>query len=240
MRTHRFFSCTSSTGACGGRVSAARVGESAAILEDHAALATALLTLHQLTGDPDWTTAATRLLDVALEHFTDPDSDGRWFDTADDAERLLVRPSDPFDGATPSGASLITEALLLAAHLVVPERADRYGAAAAAALAAATPIVVKAPRSGGHWLAIAEADVRGPIQIAVACDPADSELLATARRLAPGGAIVVGRSRRLVGVAARPRPRRGPRRRLRLPRPRLRSAGHRAPRISPLRFAAAV
>ncbi len=170
----------------------ARVGESAAILEDHAALATALLTLHQLTGDPDWTTAAGRLLDAALEHFTDPDSDGRWFDTADDAERLLVRPSDPFDGATPSGASLITEALLLAAHLVGPERADQYGAAAAAALAAATPIVVKAPRSGGHWLGIAEADLRGPIQIAVACDPAGSELLAAARRLAPGGAIVVG------------------------------------------------
>ena len=34
--------------------------------------------------------------------------------------------------------------------------------------------------------------MRGPIQIAVACDSADSELLAAARALAPGGAIVVG------------------------------------------------
>jgi uncharacterized protein YyaL (SSP411 family) len=34
--------------------------------------------------------------------------------------------------------------------------------------------------------------VRGPIQIAVACDSADSELLAAARALAPGGAVVVG------------------------------------------------
>jgi len=34
--------------------------------------------------------------------------------------------------------------------------------------------------------------VRGPIQIAVACDPMSSELLASARTLAPGGAIVVG------------------------------------------------
>lgn len=34
--------------------------------------------------------------------------------------------------------------------------------------------------------------MRGPIQIAVACDPAHSELLAAARRLAPGGAVVVG------------------------------------------------
>jgi uncharacterized protein YyaL (SSP411 family) len=34
--------------------------------------------------------------------------------------------------------------------------------------------------------------VRGPLQIAVACDPSASALLAEARRLAPGGAIVVG------------------------------------------------
>lgn len=166
-----------------------RVGDSAAILEDHAGLATGLLTLHQVTGDPEWLTAATGLLDVALDHFADPDREGRWFDTADDAERLMVRPSDPLDGATPAGASLITEALQLAAHLTGSER---YASAARASLAAATLILVKLPRSGGHWLAVAEAAVRGPLQIAVACDPLDSELLNAARLLAPGGAIVVG------------------------------------------------
>ncbi|WP_156721133.1 thioredoxin domain-containing protein [Mycobacterium sp. Root135] len=166
-----------------------RVGDSAAILEDYAGLATGLMTLHQVTGDPEWLTAATGLLDVALDHFADPDREGRWFDTADDAERLMVRPSDPLDGATPAGASLITEALQLAAHLTGSER---YASAARASLAAATPILVKLPRSGGHWLAVAEAAVRGPLQIAVACDPLDSELLNAARLLAPGGAIVVG------------------------------------------------
>ncbi|HEY6574527.1 MAG TPA: thioredoxin domain-containing protein, partial [Mycobacterium sp.] len=169
-----------------------RVGDSAAILEDHAALATSLLTLFQITGDGDWLDTATGLLDVALEHFSDPDHDGRWFDTADDAERLMVRPSDPIDGATPSGASLIAEALQLAAHLTPAPLADRYAAAASDALSAATPILVKLPRSGGHWLAVAEASVRGPIQIAVACASADSALLAAARALAPGGAVVVG------------------------------------------------
>lgn len=166
-----------------------RVGDSAAILEDYAGLGTGLLTLHQVTGDPEWLAAATGLLDVALDHFTDPDREGRWFDTADDAERLMVRPSDPLDGATPAGASLITEALQLAAHLTGSER---YASAARVSLAAATPILVKLPRSGGHWLAVAEAAVRGPLQIAVACDPLDSELLDAARQLAPGGAIVVG------------------------------------------------
>ncbi|MCV7105681.1 hypothetical protein H7H74_07815, partial [Mycolicibacterium chitae] len=37
-----------------------------------------------------------------------------------------------------------------------------------------------------------EAAVRGPLQIAVAVDAPDSALLAAARRLAPGGTVVVG------------------------------------------------
>ena len=169
-----------------------RVGESAAILEDHAMLATGLLALYQLTADDAWLTTATDLLDIALAHFADHDRPGRWFDSADDAERLLLRPADPLDGATPSGASSIAEALLTAAHLVGAERADRYGQAAADTLQAHSPLLARAPRSAGHWLAVAESAVRGPLQIAVACDPTGSPLLADARRLAPGGAIVVG------------------------------------------------
>lgn len=168
------------------------VGDGAGILEDHAALATGLLTVHQLTGDTDWLQSAMTLLDIALDHFADPDRPGRWFDTADDAEALMVRPADPLDGATPSGASLIAEALLIAAHLSPADRAGRYAAAAEATLGAATPILARLPRSAGHWLAVAEASVRGPLQIAVACEPTRSELLTAARRLAPGGAAVVG------------------------------------------------
>jgi uncharacterized protein YyaL (SSP411 family) len=166
-----------------------RVGDSAAILEDHAMLATGLLALYQLSGAASWLTTATDQLDIALAHFADHDNPGRWFDSADDGERLLLRPADPYDGATPSGASAITEALLTAAHLT---GAERYRRAAADALQAHSPLLARAPRSAGHWLAVAEAAVRGPLQIAVACSGPSSPLLADARLLAPGGAIVVG------------------------------------------------
>jgi len=166
------------------------VGDSPAILEDHGALATGLLTLHQVTGEASWLMAATDLLDTAMAQFADPDSPGRWFDTAADAERLVLRPADPVDGATPSGASLVTEALIIAGHLA-PD-GGRYRRAAEQALAAHTLLLARAPRGASHWLALAEAAVRGPLQIAVACDRAGSELLAEARVLAPGGAIVVG------------------------------------------------
>ncbi len=171
-----------------------RVGESAAILEDHAMLATGLLAVYQLTGEQRWLDHATVLIDLALRHFADPDRPGRWFDTADDAEALMVRPADPLDGATPSGASSIAEALLTAAHLVDADRAPRYAQAAAETLLAHSPLLARAPRSAGHWLAVAEAAVRGPLQVAVSIETgaSDSDLLAAARRIAPGGTIVVG------------------------------------------------
>ncbi|MEZ0354138.1 thioredoxin domain-containing protein [Mycobacterium sp. pR1184] len=168
------------------------VGESAAILEDHAMLATGLLALYQLTVEDVWLTAACELLDTALAHFADPQRPGRWYDTADDAEQLMLRPADPLDGATPSGASAITEALLTAAHLVGSVDAPRYLRAATEALAAHSVLLAKAPRSAGHWISVAEAAVRGPLQIAIACHSPRSPLLTDARRLAPGGAIVMG------------------------------------------------
>ena len=169
-----------------------QVGDSAAILEDHAALATGVLVLHQLTGAAAWLDAATEMIDLALRHFADPDRPGRWFDTADDAETLMVRPADPVDGATPAGASLIAEALLTAAHLVGPERSGRYADAAAETLLAHSVLLARAPRSSGHWLTVAEAAVRGPLQVAVSTADPHSALLAAARRIAPGGAVVVG------------------------------------------------
>ncbi|MCW1957208.1 MAG: hypothetical protein KIH64_001410, partial [Mycobacterium sp.] len=55
-----------------------------------------------------------------------------------------------------------------------------------------SPLLARAPRSAGHWLAVAEAAVRGPLQVAVSTERPDSELLDAARRIAPGGTVVVG------------------------------------------------
>ncbi|MDZ7929002.1 MAG: thioredoxin domain-containing protein [Rhodococcus sp. (in: high G+C Gram-positive bacteria)] len=166
------------------------VGEATGVLEDYACLAVAAAALFQATGDTVWTERMTSIIDAAIDHFADPDDVGGWFDTADDAETLVTRPRDPVDGATPSGASTMAEALLTAAALVDHNSSARYGELAAASLARSASILERAPRSGGHWLAVAEASVRGPIQIAVSTAPG-GELLSAARALAPGGSVVV-------------------------------------------------
>lgn len=171
------------------------VGEPMGVLEDYAALATGLAALYQATGDLGWIARASDLVDTALAHFLDPQEPGSWFDTADDAEALVNRPRDPVDGATPSGASGITEALLTLAPLVAPELGERYATVAQQSLARVGVLVARASRSAGHWIAVAEAAVAGPIQVAVALTnnaPAESTLLSAARTYAPGGAIVVG------------------------------------------------
>jgi uncharacterized protein YyaL (SSP411 family) len=173
------------------------VGEPLAMLDDHAALVTALLSLHQVTGERTWLDTGLDLLDKTIELFADPEASGSWYDAGSDAEGLLTRPRDPMDGATPAGTSLMAEALLTAAPLTPVDRgplgAGEYAALADATLARGGVLLAKLPRSAGHWLAVVSAWVAGPLQIAVAQPgPEPSDLLTRARILAPGGTIVVG------------------------------------------------
>ncbi|GAB2659615.1 thioredoxin domain-containing protein [Saccharopolyspora gloriosae] len=169
------------------------VGHAAGVLEDHGCLAEGLLALHQATGERRWLDAACELLDTALDKFADHENPGVFYDTAADAEALVRRPSDPTDNASPSGASATAAALLTAAALAGSDRATRYREAAEQAVSRAGLLGQRAPRFAGHWLATAEALAHGPVQIAVAGDQdADrAELLAVARRHAPGGAVAV-------------------------------------------------
>ncbi|WP_182348224.1 thioredoxin domain-containing protein [Tomitella gaofuii] len=169
-----------------------RVGAADAVLEDYAYLASGLLALHCATGAQEWLTEAQELIDTAVDLFADPDSPGSWFDTAADAETLVHRPRDPVDGATPSGASAITDALLTASALADAGSAAGYRTTAEASLTRAGVLLERAPRSAGNWLAVAEAAEHGPVQVAIAHAPGDSGLVALARCLAPGGAVVVG------------------------------------------------
>jgi uncharacterized protein len=170
------------------------VGDAGGVLEDHGLLADGLLTLHQVTADPRWLAAAVSLLDTALTHFADPDAEGAYHDTADDADALVWRPADPTDNASPSGASALAGALLTASSLVGPADAARYRAAADQAVARAGQLAARAPRFAGHWLSVAEALATGPLQIAIvgpADDACRAALRETALHHAPGGSVVL-------------------------------------------------
>ncbi|MDO3701123.1 thioredoxin domain-containing protein [Micromonospora sp. C28SCA-DRY-2] len=163
------------------------VGEPAGVLEDYGCVAEAFCAVHQLTGEGRWLELAGRLLDVALDRFAAPG--GGFYDTADDAERLVTRPADPTDNATPSGRSAIVAALVAYAALTGE---PRYREAAEAALGTVAPIVGRHARFTGYAATVGEALLSGPYEIAVVTDePAGDPLVAAAHRHAPPGAVIV-------------------------------------------------
>jgi uncharacterized protein YyaL (SSP411 family) len=162
-----------------------RVGEALGVAEDYGDLAEGLLALHQATGSADYLRVAGSLLDTAVERFGD--GRGGFYDTADDAEALIQRPQDPTDNATPSGSSALAGALLTSAALT-GSLVHRQSAQSALGIVAA--VGVEQPRFLGWALAVAEALVSGPVEVAIVGEPSGA-LRDVAWRLRPPGAVVV-------------------------------------------------
>ena len=163
-----------------------KVGAPAGVLDDYGCVAEALCVLHQLTGEGRWLDLAGGLLDAARAHFTD--GGAGFHDTADDAERLVARPADPTDNATPSGLSSLAAALVSYTALT---GSPEYRTAAERALETVTAVMVRHPRYAGYASAVAEAMVSGPYEIAIVEPDGTSALAGVARRLAPPGAVIV-------------------------------------------------
>jgi uncharacterized protein YyaL (SSP411 family) len=162
------------------------VGNPVGVLEDHGCVAEAFCALHRATGEGRWLSLARDVLDEALAHFAD--GEGGFYDTADDAERLVTRPADPTDNAYPSGLSAVVAALVTYSALAGE---PSYRDVAVRALETVAPVIVKHPRYAGYSAATGEALVSGPLEIAIADPSGDSDLARVARRLAPPGAVVV-------------------------------------------------
>jgi uncharacterized protein YyaL (SSP411 family) len=173
---------TSRDGVTGGHVG---------VLEDYADVAEGFLALSAVTGEGVWVDFAGLLLDSVLRHFTA--EDGTLYDTADDAEALIRRPQDPTDNAAPSGWTAAAGALLSYAAYTGSEV---HRDAAEKALGVVGALAGRAPRFIGWGLAVAEAALDGPREVAVAGpagDPATGELHRTALLgTAPGAVVAVG------------------------------------------------
>ena len=163
-------------------------GPGAGVLEDYACVAEGLLTLAGVTGEARWVMVAGNLIGTAVDRFGD--GNGGFYDTADDAERLLYRPQDPADNATPSGWFAAAGALLSYGALT---GSQRHSDAARAALLLVPALAGRFARAAGWGLAVAEAYLSGPVEIAIVGDPADPRTQAlhrTALAVAPPGAVI--------------------------------------------------
>ncbi|MFK4144141.1 thioredoxin domain-containing protein [Streptomyces sp. NPDC004065] len=170
-----------------------RAGANAGVLEDYADVAEGFLALASVTGEGVWLDFAGLLLGHVLTRFTDPES-GALYDTAADAERLIRRPQDPTDNAAPSGWSAAAGALLAyAAHT----GSEPHRTAAEKALGVVRALGPRVPRFIGWGLAVAEAALDGPREVAVVGESLTDEAARTLHRTAllgtaPGAVVAYG------------------------------------------------
>ncbi|MEO5964239.1 MAG: thioredoxin domain-containing protein [Candidatus Limnocylindrales bacterium] len=136
------------------------------VLEDYANLADGLLALYEATFDERWFSEAVSLMDQVLARFADPA--GGFFDTPDDGERLVVRPKDTQDNATPSGGAMATTVLLRLAALTGE---GRYRIAAERALATVAPYLVRYPTGFAQWLCALELAHARITEVAIIGEP---------------------------------------------------------------------
>ncbi len=166
-------------------------GSTAGALEDYACTAEGFLTLGGVTGEARWMGLAGQLLEVALDSFGD--GQGGFFDTADDDEPLIFRPADPADNATPSGTFAVAGALLRYSALA---GSARHREAAGAALGVLPGIAARYPRAAGAGLAVAEAWLAGPAEVAVVGSPEDARTRALHQAAlyaaTPGAVLALG------------------------------------------------
>ncbi|MBW7915318.1 MAG: thioredoxin domain-containing protein [Trueperaceae bacterium] len=160
------------------------------LLEDYAYLGLGLLALHRATLDGAHLSWALELADVVTRRFADEEGGG-WFNTAADAEPLLVRPKGLVDGATPSEYVAAAELVWWAARCRSDARAEA-GARAAALAAAAS--AAREPLALASGLALAGLQARPGREVVLVGrpgDPALAELALAARRLAGPSDLVL-------------------------------------------------
>jgi uncharacterized protein YyaL (SSP411 family) len=143
----------------------------AGYLEDQAAVADGLLALYEATFDPRWLDEIRSLVSEMLAAFWD-ETQGAFFDTAADQERLVARPQDVTDNAIPSGTSLAVDVLLRAGMLLgEPSWIDR----ARATVERLAPTAAKAPLAFGRLLVALDFHLGRLVELAVIGQPADPD-----------------------------------------------------------------
>jgi len=164
------------------------------LLEDYAGFAEGLFTLYAATGDDRWYVLAEQLVLEAERTFL---NDGVLGDTAIKPSQLAAasgpgNPADPFETATPSGTNLLAGALLTYAGY---SGSSRHRQLAVQLLQYLERVAPKVPRVAGWGLAVAEAALAGPVELAIVGEPEPAdELVRAAKATGSPGMVVAVRT----------------------------------------------
>jgi uncharacterized protein YyaL (SSP411 family) len=175
-----------------------------AFLEDVAYLGDGLLAVYEATGDASYYERAAGLAGEIEARFRDPD--GGYFDTAADAEPLLVRPRGLEDNPLPAGRSMAAQLFLRLAGLTGEEHwRDR----AQEIVRPLVPAIARAPLALGSLACVLDQLIAPSREVAIvgpSDDPATRALLREVwRRRDPYRVLAWGAGGSVPLLADRPR-----------------------------------
>jgi uncharacterized protein YyaL (SSP411 family) len=146
-----------------------RDGEAAitAFLDDYAFLTWGLIELYETTFATSYLEKALDLNAMMIKHFWDGEQGGFFF-TADDADTILTRKKEIYDGAVPSGNAVAMLNLLRLARLTAHSELEEKAAQISRAF---SPIVSQSPGAHTQWM-VALDFARGPsYEVVIVGDP---------------------------------------------------------------------
>jgi hypothetical protein len=122
-------------------------GRLPAFLDDYACLIAALIQLQEITGDTGYLDQAAGITRYVIRHFGEPET-GFFFYTHDAQDDLILRKREIYDGATPSGNSMMASNLLyLSVIFNEPDWTERASRMSSALIRPVTTY----PGSFGGW-----------------------------------------------------------------------------------------
>ena len=165
------------------------------LLEDYTNVIEGLLALYQTTFEVRWYTTALELADAMLLHFVVDEKQlsveaqassgdansaiyfAGFYDTADDADSLVVRPREMQDNAVPSGNAMAAKVLSLLGRFNAggEKPIGDYAMIAQRSIVSMNEMLTKYPMAFGQWLLALNSVLAVPVEVAVIGHPGNGD-----------------------------------------------------------------
>jgi uncharacterized protein len=137
-----------------------------AFLDDYAYLIQALIQLQEITADKKWLLKAKALTELVLENFSESET-GFFFYTPADQQDVIVRKKEMYDGAVPSGNSVMADNLY---HLSILFDKNDWKQMSRDMISSLGRAVTRYPTSFGNWACLLQEIIAGTNEIAIVGD----------------------------------------------------------------------
>ena len=145
-----------------------------AYLDDYAYLANAVVDMFEITGKQNYLNFAIKLSNHLIEHFWD-DKNSNFFFTADDHEKLIIRPKSNYDLSMPSGNSVAANTLLRLYHITQEEKFHKISQKI---LESQATLAAENPFAFGYMLNVLYLEIQKPTEITI-LNTQNSQIIST-------------------------------------------------------------